>query len=408
MKKITFIHAADLHLDSPMSGLRHLPQPIFKRIQESSFTALSKLIDTAIAEQVDFVIFAGDIFDGENRSIRAQSRFRKQIERLAYHHIPVFIVHGNHDHLDGKWAQIPLPPNAYIFPGEVEVKNVQCNNHTTVSLYGFSYPQRHVFEKKIDEYAKTGSADFHIGILHGHYEGSSDHGKYAPFQLSDLLEKQFDYWALGHIHKRAQLSVEPPVIYPGNIQGRHPKESGEKGCYIVTLTEYDKSLEFISLSDILWGEIELDASNATTIADLDQLCRNSLDLTRKEGKGTLLTLKLSGVSLKNDQIHYLKSGELLESLQDEDQDDEYSFVWPVAIEFEEKTEYVRTLLINEADFFDELFQAVDTYENWDESLSSLYQHSAARKFMTSLTETDKEQLIMEVEKLLVKSLKQQV
>lgn len=405
MKKITFIHAADLHLDSPMIGLRHLPESIFKRLQESSFTAFKKLIDTAIDHHVDFVILAGDIFDGENRSIRAQSRFRNQLARLALHQIPVYIVHGNHDHLDGKWAKLALPENAYVFPTNVEIKTIQCRD-VTVSLYGFSYPHRHVLERKIDEYQKTGFADFHIGILHGHFEGSSDHGKYAPFLLTDLIEKQFDYWALGHIHKRAELSLEPPIIYPGNIQGRHRKEIGEKGSYLVTLTDIDKTLDFISVSDIIWDEMEVDASQAGSIADLYQLCREYMDNIRKDRIGILLTMKLTGVCLQSDQLQYIESGELLESLQDEEKDDEYSFVWPIELVFDEKAEYARNSLINEADFFNELFQAVDTFNNWDDSLAPFYQQSTVRKFVTKLSIEDKEQILHEAEQLLVKWLKQ--
>ncbi|WP_147533110.1 metallophosphoesterase family protein [Bacillus marasmi] len=406
MKKITFIHGADLHLDSPMVGLRHLPEPIFKRLQESSFTAFQKLIDAAIQHQVDFVILAGDIFDGENRSIRAQSRFRNQIDRLALHQIPVFIIYGNHDHLDGKWARMSLPENAFVFPATVEVKTIQCENATTVSLYGFSYPHRHVHERRIVEYQKTGLADFHIGILHGHYEGSSDHGKYAPFQLTDLLEKQFDYWALGHIHKRAELSHEPPIIYPGNIQGRHRKEVGQKGCYLATLTDTEKQLNFISLSDIIWDEIEIDVSQVESIADLYQLCREEMNRIRKDRIGILVSLKLIGVSLLDNQIQYLESGELLESLQDEEKDDEYSFVWPIELVFERKVEYARNSLMNEADFFKELFQAVDTYDNWDEKMSPFYQQSAVRNLELHLSQNEKNQIIEDAERLLVKWLKQ--
>lgn len=407
MKKITFIHAADLHLDSPMLGLKHLPQAIFQRLKESTFTSFSNIIDSAIKHQVDFVILAGDLFDGEDRSIRAQIRFRKQLERLTQYQIPVFIIHGNHDHLSGKWANIPLPQNAYVFPPELEMQTFTNKDKVTASLYGFSYPHRHVTEKRIEDYKKQGEADFHIGILHGQFEGNSDHGKYAPFTLADLADKQFDYWALGHIHKRTLLSEEPPIIYPGNIQGRHRKEIGEKGCYLVTLTDADKSFEFIPTCDCLWEEAEVDGSTSQTIAELYQLCRKEIDNIRREGIGTLLTLKLVGVNLSAQEKEALLNGELLDTLQDEEKDEELSFVWPVDLLIGESHHYDREQLINNADFFEELFQAVDTYDNFDESLAPLFRHNTVRKYISSLSEAEYEQLIRDAENILVQLLKKE-
>lgn len=404
---MTFIHAADLHLDSPMLGLRHLPQTIFQRLKESTFISFSKIIDVAIQHGVDFVILAGDLFDGEDRSIRAQTRFRKQIERLAQYQIPVFIVHGNHDHLSGKWANIPLPPNAYVFPPELERQMVINEDKVSAALYGFSYPHRHVTERRIDDYKKQGEADFHIGILHGNLEGTSDHGNYAPFTLADLIEKQLDYWALGHIHKRTELSEEPPIIYPGNIQGRHRKETGEKGCYLVTMSDMDKNLEFIPTSDCVWQEIEVDGSSAQTIADLYQLCRKEIDAIRREGVGTLLTMKLVGVNLSAQENEHLSSGELLDSLQEEEEDEDLSFVWLVDLLIEEYQNYDRGQLVKNADFFEELFQAVDTYEHFDESLAPLYQHNTVRKYISRLQQDELDQLVSEAETLLVKLLKKE-
>src|SRR4051812_21862531 len=122
MKRITFIHAADLHLDSPMTGLTHLPKPIFERIKDSTFAALKTLTEAAIKHQVDFVIIAGDLFDEEDRSVRAQTRLRKEMIRLYEHNIPVYIIHGNHDHLNGTWIHLDMPANVHIFSEKVEMK----------------------------------------------------------------------------------------------------------------------------------------------------------------------------------------------------------------------------------------------------------------------------------------------
>lgn len=402
MKQVTFIHAADLHLDSPMLGLSHLPQTVFKRLQESTFTSFTKIVDAAIKHKVDFVILAGDLFDGEDRSIRAQARFRKQMERLNSYQIPVYIIHGNHDHLDGKWANIALPENAVIFPVEVKMHFLKQDS-PTVSLYGFSYPKRNVTEKIINDYEKTGDADFHIGILHGQLEGNLEHGNYAPFTLHDLLDKQFDYWALGHIHKRAQLSIDPPIVYPGNIQGRHRKESGEKGCFLVTLTESDHRLEFLSTCDVIWEEMIVDGSNAKNLSDLYQLCRNTIEAIRREGVGILLTLTIEGVNFEEQQNELSDVGELLETLREEEKEEE-SFVWFVDLVIKGSKLLSREQLAGEADFFEELFKTSDTYQNWDECLAPLYHHPGVRRFLTQLTETEKQQLLHEAENQLLKKL----
>ena len=102
MSGIRFIHAADLHLDSPFVGLKNVPEAILHKMKEAPFLAFRKLIEEAIARKVDFILLAGDLYDGENRSLRTQVRFRREMERLLEHGIQVYIIHGNHDHLGGK------------------------------------------------------------------------------------------------------------------------------------------------------------------------------------------------------------------------------------------------------------------------------------------------------------------
>src|SRR5690554_693454 len=121
MNDITFIHTADLHLDSPFLSHRELPASLFERIQDSTFKALERLVDAAIDLEVDFVLMVGDLYDGEDRSIKAQSRLRKQLVRLQKANIRVFITHGNHDHLAGKWLTFDMPDNVYVFPSNVEM-----------------------------------------------------------------------------------------------------------------------------------------------------------------------------------------------------------------------------------------------------------------------------------------------
>lgn len=405
MKRISFIHAADLHLDSPMVGLKYLPQDIFTRVKESTFAALKKITETAILHQVDFVILAGDLFDGEDRSLRAQSRFRTEMLKLAENGIQVYVIHGNHDHLNGSWVHLNMPANVHVFNSEVEAKVLQTKNGAMVHLYGFSYPTRHVYDRKIDDYRKKDGADFHIGILHGNESGGVEHDNYAPFSVSDLHKKEFDYWALGHIHKRAVLSESPPIIYPGNIQGRNKKETGMKGIYHVTLTDLDKKINFIETADIIWEETVVDASAAENFLDVLQLCQTTINSYRREQKGTLLSLSLKNIVLADEREQRSLNGELLELLL-ENEKEEDSFVWIVDLTVIEGQQIDKEQLKRDANFYAELFETIENYADIDQALAPLLEHQLGRKYISQLSTADQKELINKAEKLLLELLYQ--
>ncbi|KAA9031642.1 metallophosphoesterase family protein [Niallia endozanthoxylica] len=390
MKEITFIHAADLHLDSPMTGLSHLPKDIFERLKDSSFAALRKIADAAIHYHVDFVILAGDLFDEQDRSVRAQTRLRKEMERLNAHQIQVYVVHGNHDHLNGTWVHLDMPENVHIFGGKVEVKAFTKPNAVT-HLYGFSYEKRHVMENRMPEYSKKDGADFHIGILHGHHEGASNHRAYAPFRLKELMEKNFDYWALGHIHKRAILHENPYVIYPGNIQGRNKKETGKKGCYLVTMNQLETKLEFIDTASIQWEQLLLNGQEVNQFQELYVLCQRAIEEKRLPGKGVLLSIALQNIQLDEKELTSVRNGELLQALQ-EDEREEDSFVWPIKLEVEQSFTWDRSQLEKESEFYAELFRVSDDMENITGSISQLFEHPTAGKFLPPLSEKEKQEL----------------
>jgi DNA repair protein SbcD/Mre11 len=400
MKQISFIHAADLHLDSPMVGLKNLPANILSRVRESTFTALGKLTSAAIDNNVDFVILAGDLYDGEDRSLRAQSRFRNEMQKLSQKGIPVYVIHGNHDHLNGSWVHLDMPSNVHFFSSDVEMKVFHSKRGEKVHLYGFSYRQRHILDKRIDDYHKQESADFHIGILHGNEGGGTEHDNYAPFTIKELQEKEFDYWALGHIHKRTILSETPPIIYPGNLQGRNKKEVGMKGCYCITLNELEAKKEFLATSDVVWEEVSVDAALAQSFQDIFQLCQITIERFRKAGIGTLLTLNLKNVQLDDYHEKRVLDTELLELLLDFENEEE-SFVWIVQLSLEDNEQLDRKSLMKEADFFSELFATIDDYQNPEVAIAPLYDHQMGRKYLKGLTGSEQKELLEKAERLLI-------
>ncbi|WP_316571183.1 DNA repair exonuclease [Neobacillus sp. YIM B06451] len=405
MKKVRFIHAADLHLDSPMAGLRDLPLPILKRLRESTFAALKKIVDAAIANEVDLVVLAGDLYDGDDRSLKAQSRFRAEMERLSEHNIAVYAIHGNHDHLGGTWVKIAMPENVHLFGAETEAVLHKTKSGADVWMYGFSYPTRHVMERRVHTYEKTAGGDFHIGILHGNDGSSSEHGGYCPFTVGELIDRQFDYWALGHIHKRAILSESPPVVYPGNIQGRNRKETGEKGCYLVRLGEDGVNLEFIEANDVIWQEIEISAKGARDFDSILRLCLGWKEKLRRNGIGILLSMTLKDVSLDNESELDSLYSTLAELVQD-GEDEESSFVWANEIVIVEEASWKREELAAEADFYNELFQMADEFGDINDVLEPLYGRLPGRKYLSRLGKEEGARILEDAEHLLVQLLRE--
>ncbi|WP_110929003.1 metallophosphoesterase family protein [Bacillus massiliglaciei] len=392
MGGVTFIHAADLHLDSPFTGLKDLPTFVMEDLRASTFRAFQKVIESALFHKVDFVILAGDLFDGENRSLRTQVKMRIEMQRLDAAGIPVYIIHGNHDHLSGSWISIEMPENVHVFGGRTESAVYVKEDGTTVRLYGFSYTKRHVTERMIKTYSKEGEADYHIGLLHGNLEGEAEHSPYAPFSLRDLSDREFDYWALGHIHKRQIVSEEPLAIYPGNIQGRNRKESGPKGCCLVELDGSNKRFQFIDTAEIVWEKEVIQLPETAGFDTTLQLCERIIE--EKGGKKTLLDLELD---IAGHQDPFFFSLEMLEDikeiLQEQIQEENYAAVHRLRTANHENL----NKLTEESPFLQELSALAADFQGVDSAIAPLYKHTAARKYLEPLSKEEGKELLIQAE-----------
>lgn len=406
MKELTFLHIADLHLDSPFSGLSNLPKSIFKRVQESTFTSLSRLINAAIEERVDLVVISGDLFDGEDRSLRAQSRFRREMERLQKQDIDVYIIHGNHDHLGGSWPHFEWPSNVHVFTSEeVEVKAYEKGGQVLAYIYGFSYMRKSVEENKTRFYVKKEEVPYHIGLLHGSIEGESSHSRYAPFLLSELQQKEFDYWALGHIHKREVLSENPPIIYPGNIQGRHRKETGEKGGYLVTLSSQGASTTFIPTAEILWETTSFDISGIKSYNELTDQLLTIKDRLRKGKQGLFLTIELTGSGPLHESLQDITTQEDVVTLLNDDEES-INFVWVNKVKFNSQVEIDRDKLKKESHFISDLLENIENYKGFDDAFAPLRSNQGYRRYVETFTDEELEEILQEAEKLILQNINQ--
>ncbi|OKP90291.1 DNA repair exonuclease [Paenibacillus sp. P32E] len=257
-----FLHAADLHLDSRFAGLAQLPQTIRSYLRESTFAALGRLVGVAVQKKVDFVVISGDVYDISDASLQGQLRFQEALQELGRHGIAVFLIHGNHDPLDGPRLSSEPPAHVTVFgsgePGQA-IALRRSDGQEVAVVSGISYPTAKVTENTSLQFQRLpGSELFHIALLHGNVDGDLQHETYSPCSRKDLIGRGYDYWALGHIHKRSILHEQPPIVYPGNIQGRSVKETGPKGCYVVDVNqEGQASLQFHELDAVRWHVREL-------------------------------------------------------------------------------------------------------------------------------------------------------
>ncbi len=236
-----FVHAADLHLDTPFQGVGATAPELAERLRDASLTTLEKLVDLTIRRDAAFLLLAGDIYDGAERGIRAQFRFRDAMKRLADKQIPVFLVHGNHDPLDGWSAIRNWPENVTLFSSSaVETKAVMREGKRIANIYGISYGTRDISENLAVRFHREQGEGLHIGLLHCKAGGADEHARYSPCTADDLARAGMDYWALGHIHIRRIFQAGSALAaYPGSTQGRSfkPSEQGPKGALVVTASE---------------------------------------------------------------------------------------------------------------------------------------------------------------------------
>ena len=403
MKNMTFIHAADLHLGGMFTGFRHLPDTLYEKLKASGYQALKNLVDTAIKEKVDFVILAGDIYEVDNRNLKAQIQFQKAMERLNKEGIPVYMIHGNHDFLEGEYFNLSLPPNVHVFGPKVEIKEHIKEDGTTAMLYGFSYGKRHVKDRMIEGYIKQAAGDFHIGLLHGNLDGETAHGHYAPFTKRDLLEKGFDYWALGHIHKRMFVLDHPVAVYPGCLQGRNKKETGEKGFYLVHLSENGTKMDFRTASVINWQEEKMEASSLG-MSELVRSLHNRKEYLRQNGKDLLLEVTLDASNAQEEDWIYADMNELLEAVQ-EGEEMEEPMIWIHSIKILPPDWMEKDKQVSES-FLAELLAVSSSLseEQYNSFTASLSTHSNARKYMKEWGHDTREEIILEANMELLKRL----
>ena len=261
-----FLHAADLHLDSPLRGLDRYEGAPVDEVRGATRRAFENLIAVARRERVDLVVIAGDLYDGDWPDYNTGLFFIKGVAQLAEEGIPVAIVRGNHDAASRLTKALRLPTNVHLFADASPETKPFAN--IGIAVHGQSFATAAVTDDLAAGYPRPLAGYFNLGLLHSALDGRPGHDPYAPTTLDVLRGKGYDYWALGHVHAAEIVCREPWVVYPGNTQGRHIREMGAKGCTLVTVEDEAISQRFIALDVMRWDTLTLDIDG---LPDLEAL-----------------------------------------------------------------------------------------------------------------------------------------
>jgi DNA repair exonuclease SbcCD nuclease subunit len=414
MPKVRFIHTADLHLDTPFKGLSRWNSDLSKKLKDATFKSFKNIIDLCSDRRVDFLIISGDIFDSENKSLTAQLRFVTELKSLSGKGIPVYFTCGNHDHLKSWLDTVDLPENVHRFDSSgVQFQTFKKGDAAIADIHGISFNEKAVSRNLAAEFRLAPDpAPISIAVLHGTIGNPGPHENYAPFSREDVAGKGFDYWALGHIHKKRVISASnPAILYPGNPQGRDFGEQGEKGCYLVEISEsHDPVVEFIPSQVIRFENLEIDMSAVGKIETLPDKINEELEKVENynEYVNYILRINLTGrtglhksINVKaeiDDLVEFLNGGQL----------NQQYFRWIDQVYVSTRPDIDIEKIKNGTGFSAEILKNFDTYLEDDKKLKELinnadedFVNAQARKEAGDFTENTKKAILEKARMILL-------
>lgn len=412
MKSFSFIHTADLHLDSPFSGLRQVDGEIGDVLKDATFRAFDNVVELALKNKVDFLLVAGDVYDAADRSLRAQLKFADGLKKLAVAGIRSFVCHGNHDPLDGWSASLHWPGEVHIFGPHLESVSMPVGGEDVISIHGISYPQSHVDDSFGRGFKRQGSQPFQIGLFHCSVGSDPAHETYALRTLSELVAANLDYWALGHVHThRVLMDGHPFVAYPGTTQGRHIREPGPRGCLLVQVDGQGAvNARFEPVDCVRWSSSALQIDDLETEGDLVEALERTCDEIGDEAQGrpTIARITLSG----RGGLHFmLRKPQMVEDLTERLRLKGLELTPPVVVEqIQVQTNNPIDLDFRRksADFLGEVLRLVENTRDkptrLQEMISELYNDRRGRKFLQTPEEGELLEILSEVESMCVDEL----
>ena len=271
-----FIHTADIHLDSPLTGLSAYVDAPVEMLRTATRDAFTNLISEAIEQSVDFMVIAGDLYDGTWKDHNTGIYFCKEMGRLKKAGIPVYLLFGNHDAESEMTKKLQLPDNVFAF--DTKKPSTFRLEHLKVALHGRSFKENETTENLASGYPAPVADMFNIGVLHTALEGNAAHATYAPCSLDELHAKGYHYWALCHVHDYQLWEGGSTVVFPGNLQGRHIRETGPRGAVIVTADEHGiQDINRLFVDVLRWASLEVDVTECHSLAEVVRAVGKALE-----------------------------------------------------------------------------------------------------------------------------------
>lgn len=308
---VKFLHAADLHIDSPLRGLAAYEGAPIDEIRGATRRAVENLVSTAVSNNVDLVIVAGDIFDGDWKDYSTGLFWVSQLARLHDEGIPVVSVAGNHDAASEVSKRLSLPPNVtQLASATPQVKQF---SDLGLAVVGQSFANRVVANDLAATFPSAEPGLFNIGLLHTSLDGRPGHASYAPTTLDVLRSRGYQYWALGHVHQREVVSTEPWIVFPGNLQGRQVRETGPKGASLVTVVEGEiMSVEHLELDVVRWANCSVDVSQSNSFEEVVAKISEVLDTAASDASGRLVAARVNIIGTSSIHSELWKRSEQLD------------------------------------------------------------------------------------------------
>jgi DNA repair protein SbcD/Mre11 len=407
-----FLHAGDLHLDSPITGLSAVaPQEVLGVLRAATTEAWRSIVRTAIDESVDFVLIAGDVFEVANPTLLGQTRFRDGLAELASHGIRSYVVHGNHDPMDGKaWAaSLEFPELTHRFgtaAGESVVHH--RDGQPLARIHGRSYPTAAVTDNYASGFRGGADGPFEIGLLHTNVGDRPGHHNYAPCSVDDLRAAGMDYWALGHIHQPGVVLADPPALYSGIPQGRDPGELGERGCWLVDVDASGRvTRRFVATDHVRWSPLSVDIGELETDAALRAACRGAIDaaIAGADGRSLIVRLRLVGRGPMHATLRRIGYVDDLRTLLNEERSLTVPFAWVESITDDTVPEIDVDARRSAQDFVGDFLRTVaearrserttdpEAHEHWQrllrETVAPLFEQAPrGRRYLAAPTEVD--------------------
>lgn len=293
---VRFVHAADLHLGAPFKGVAAEDERVRHALVEAPYRALEAIVELCVREQVDFLVVSGDLYNSAERPVRPQLALADAARTLDEAGIRMFVVHGNHDPASHARALVGLPGNVHVFAHDrVERVTFERDGEVLCALYGRSFAKREVKENLATGFARERDDAVAIGVLHANVGGRRGYDDYAPCSLADLAAAGMDYWALGHVHEPGVVSETPLAVYAGAPQGLDPTQTGERGCYLVSVEPGHAEAAFVPLSSVAWDARSVDVSDLATLdAVEDRVLEACAEVSRTRGRPAIVRVTLTG------------------------------------------------------------------------------------------------------------------